>query len=147
MILELYKFLQDTNEHRQQFYTNKQNWKFYKMRLINIIQLNNSGAKKRSLFGRSLSSILLLQSFLRSRKPAKKAVLHRLEKKPCSTAFLCFKTPHVLYPTFGVATLSARQTCKKNAGQPYSHRHTDFQRLLNCPAIKFKRNVPPKKRD
>ena len=36
-----------------------------------------------------------------------------------------------------MATLSVTPTCKKNASPCYSHRHTDFQRLLNCPAINF----------
>ena len=118
------------------------------MRSIITIQLNKKYGQKSGL-----SSVVLLVPFCcssRSSVPAnqqKKQSFTASEKKAVKNCFSCFKTPHVLYPTFGVATLSVTPTCKKNASPCYSHRHTDFQRLLNCPAIKFKRNVPPKKRD
>ena len=90
---------------------------------------------------------MLLQSFLRSRKPAKKAVLHRLEKKPCSTAFLCFKTPHVLYPAFGVATLSVTPTPQKKRGPCYSHRHTSIGGCSNRQPSRLAHFVCPKSRN
>ena len=114
------------------------------MRLIITIQLNKKYGQKSGLSSVVLlASVLLLQSFLRSRKPAKKTVFYSPARKggAVKNCFLCFKTPHVLYPTFGVATLSVTPTPQKKRGPCYSHRHTDFQRLLNCPAIKFNRNA------
>jgi hypothetical protein len=68
------------------------------------IQILNSRAKKRSLFGRSLSSVLLLQSCLRSANQQKKQLRTALKKSRAQAVFYASKSPHVLYPTFVGAT-------------------------------------------
>lgn len=167
MILELYKFFLVIAELRQQFNTNKQNWKPCKMQLINIIQSNKFRFKKENpnLNSRGISGLSSVVRFVpfgsSSRSSAEKAsflrstgtTLHKKKEQLRKRAALFFallrsSSSHTLYPAFVGATTS---TIPLHYVPLRKLRCTSFSRIVSVapcvlavalpPAINLNRNA------
>jgi hypothetical protein len=72
------------------------------------------------------------------RKPAKKTVTHRFEKKPCPSCFLCFKisTRSLPYVRWGYS-IHNTNPARKMQGSCLRLPPQEYWRLLKPPAINF----------
>jgi hypothetical protein len=94
---------------------------------------NKQQSIKRSLFGRSFCCVASFQSAEKSLRSTNHRIFYFLQ--PCKKGSKKIKncgspSSHTLYPSFVVATLSATQTRKKNAGQCLRPPPLVFWRLL-----------------